>query len=161
MKRGLSKKGVSPLIATVLLVGFTIALIALVIVWARGFITEKAQKEDVLAQTRIRCQSLAFDVTYFSQAGTSLTAKIKNIGSQNIDGFIFQAKGENEVQPVELLDIIKRADTREVGAAISSDIGEVSSVDIIPRIKAGKGTYVPCSGQHKEARVQIAEPNIL
>ena len=108
-----------------------------------------------MAQTRIRCQSLSFDVTFFSQTGTNLVARIKNTGSQNIDGFIWQAKSANEVQPVELLDIIKRADSREVDADIVNN-GDVTSVNIIPRIKAGKGTYVPCSGQQKEARVTQA-----
>ena len=155
MKKGLSKKGISPLIATVLLIGFTIALIALVMLWANKFITEKAMKEDIMAQTRIRCQSLSFDVTFFSQTGTNLVARIKNTGSQNIDGFIWQAKSDNQVQPVELLDIIKKADTRQVDATI--DVADtVTSVNIIPRLKAGKGTYVPCSGQQKEARVSAA-----
>ena len=156
MKRKLSKKGVSPLIATVLLVGFTVSLVALVIVWARGFITEKAQKEDILAQARIKCQSLTFDVTYLAQGGSSLTARVKNTGAQNSDGFIFRIKGADEVQPLETTDIIKRADSREIQTEIGGDVGIVSSVDIIPRIRAGKGTYVPCSGQHKEARVKSA-----
>ncbi len=155
MKKRLSKKGISPLIATVLLVGFTVSLIALVIIWARGFITEKAQKEDILAQARIKCQSLSFDVTYLAQGGSSLVTRVKNTGPQNIDGFIFRIKGSDETQPLETTDIIRRADSREIQTSIG-DVGTVSTVDIIPRIRAGKGTYVPCSGQHKEARVKSA-----
>lgn len=155
MKSGVSKKGISPLIATVLLIGFTVALVALVILWGRGFVTEKAQKEGILAETRLRCQSLSFDVTYLAQAGESIIARVKNTGAQNIEGFIFRMKGEEEVQPVETTDIIRKADSREIRSE-AVGIGTVSSVEIIPRLRAGKGTYVPCSGQSKEARVKAA-----
>lgn len=158
MKLRMSKKGVDALISTVLLVGLTVSLVAMIGIWGKNYVSEKAQKEGILAEMRLKCQSMSFDVSYLASSGqSSVTARIRNTGAQNIDGFIFQAKGENDVQPLETTDIIRRGDARELTLTIdAAGIGVINSINIIPRIRAGKGTYVPCTGQHKEARVGAA-----
>jgi len=40
-KKKFKKKGVSPLVATILLVGFTVALIALIAIWGKRYVEEK------------------------------------------------------------------------------------------------------------------------
>mgnify|MGYP003943950683 CR=1 FL=1 len=65
MKRRAKKrgKGVSPLIATILLVGFTVSIVALTILWSRGYIEERAEKEEKLSSTKLACEQLKFTVT--------------------------------------------------------------------------------------------------
>lgn len=153
--RHIKKKG-DVYVSTVLLVGFTISLIALVTVWGRNFITEKAEKEDKLAQARLKCTSLTFDVTYLAPGGDDLVARIKNTGPQNIDGFIYRVKGDN-VYPLESMDIVRKAEARELLISLTNtDVSNPRTVEMIPKIRVGKGVYVPCTGQMKEARIGAA-----
>ncbi len=50
-----NKKGISPLIATVLLIGFAVALAAVVIKWGLDFIKNKADATESPTQNKIIC----------------------------------------------------------------------------------------------------------
>ncbi len=152
----LNKRGVSPIIATVMLVGFTVAVIGLVIVWSRGFIEERAQKEEALAGTKLNCENVKFEVEEAYQTGENLHLKIKNAASQRIDAVVLRIKGEN-VEATEQGFVVKGLETKslDIGSESfdASAVGEITSVEIIPEIKAGKNTFVPCSSKMLEARV--------
>lgn len=144
------------MIATVMLVGFTVAVIGMVIVWSRGYIEERAQKEEALATTKIKCESVKFEVEEAYQVGEGLHLKIKNLASQRIDAVVLRIKGNN-VEATEQGVIIKGLETKSLDIGSESfdatAVGKINTVEIIPEIKAGKNTYVPCSGKMLEARV--------
>lgn len=58
----MKKKGVSPVIATILLVGVVIALSAVVFFWFRGFVQETVTKFGKNIQ--LNCQDISFDAEY-------------------------------------------------------------------------------------------------
>lgn len=157
----LRKKGVSPIIATVMLVGFTVAIIALVIVWSRGYIEERAQKEEALAGTKLKCESVKFEVEEAYQSGSNLQLRIKNLAPQQIDAFVLRIKGVRGAEATEQFFPIKGLETKPIGGAQgigpesfdATATGTINSVEIIPEIKAGRSKYVPCSGKMLEARV--------
>ncbi len=41
----MNKNGISPLIATVLIIGFTVSLTAIVMVWGRGLVTQTTEEQ--------------------------------------------------------------------------------------------------------------------
>ncbi|MBI4447482.1 hypothetical protein HY643_00730 [Candidatus Woesearchaeota archaeon] len=138
------KKGVSPLVATVLLVGFTVVLVALIMIWGKNYLEEKAQKEATLAKTQIECQQVDFRINS-AKAGANLILDIKNLKDARIDGFIFRigdevaetgAKKEDGLSSLE-----QKKDLQVLGISAVSG----ATLDIIPRLRAGKGHYVPCS----------------
>ncbi|MFH1065080.1 MAG: archaellin/type IV pilin N-terminal domain-containing protein [Nanoarchaeota archaeon] len=157
------KKGVSPLIATTLLVGFTVAVVAMVVVWSRGYIEERAQKEEALANTKLKCENVRFTVekSCLTAATGYLDIDIKNQATQQIDSFILRIKGPAGVEAVEEGPVsgpIKGLQTGKMNLGPEKfDVTKVgvggNTVEIIPMIKAGKGKYVPCSGQMLEARM--------
>lgn len=158
----LSKKGVSPLIATTMLVGFTVAVIAMVVVWSRGYIEERAAKEEALASTKLKCETVKFTVEEVCLHTPNVDIKVKNLANQQIDSWILRIKGTNgEVQATEQGFPVKGLETENLGGAqgigpesfsIEALGGDISSVEVIPAIKAGRNKYVPCSGQMLEAR---------
>lgn len=152
-KRG--KKGVSPLVATVLLVGFTVSLVALTVLWSRGYIEERAEKEEKLASAKIGCESIKFDVIEVSQGTESLEIEITNEASKRIDGFVFRINGD-VTEAVEWRQPIDGLATKKMVLGTEdydvTKVGTINTVGIIPLIKAGKGHYVPCSNQLLEAR---------
>ncbi len=51
----LNKKGISPLIATVLLIGLVIAIIATIMLWSRSIIKEEIEKRAQIATGKLAC----------------------------------------------------------------------------------------------------------
>ncbi|HLC72216.1 MAG TPA: archaellin/type IV pilin N-terminal domain-containing protein, partial [Candidatus Nanoarchaeia archaeon] len=52
-----NNKGISPLIATVLIIGFTVALAAIIMTWGRGFIDSTTKDVDKQRETALLCTS--------------------------------------------------------------------------------------------------------
>jgi len=53
-----NKKGISPLIATVLLIGFAVALAAVVMTWGGGFIKKTTEETGTTAEKTMMCARL-------------------------------------------------------------------------------------------------------
>jgi flagellin-like protein len=62
IKYNMKKKGVSPVIATVLLVSIVIILGVIIFLWARGFVEESAQKGGRAVD--MSCDDVNFEAGY-------------------------------------------------------------------------------------------------
>jgi len=85
-------KGVSPLIATVLLIAFTVAAAGIISGWLQGFtrsttntVTSQSQNELICSYAGISLSSLKYSATDFSLSG-----KIENTGKVGIGGITMQ-----------------------------------------------------------------------
>ena len=87
----MQKRGISPLIATVLLVGFTVALSAVVITWGTKFISETQEDVTVQTETGLTCADVNFDVTSTDCTGGNLVITVKSNSKQDVSGFILRA----------------------------------------------------------------------
>ena len=78
------KKGVSPIIAAVLLIAVTVGIAAIVINWASTFSKQETTK--ITSNTNTQCAGLAlrFDEAP-SVSGDTLTLKLTNIGTDKFD----------------------------------------------------------------------------
>jgi flagellin-like protein len=95
--RGIRMKGISPLIATVLLIGITILMAVAIGPWAMKLATDATQGATNSANQDIICRSAAygFDSDYgnsgvswnFNGTNGTVTVKIINTGSQNLYNF--------------------------------------------------------------------------
>lgn len=81
------KKGLSPIVATVLLIALVLVLAAIIFLWARGFITEQIEKFG--GNVEEACEGVAFDVELVS-SGLGYELEIANRG--NVDIFSFDIK---------------------------------------------------------------------
>lgn len=126
----MSKRGISPLIATVLLIGFIIALVAVVMLWGKGFIQEKAEKEGELAQAQLSCTRIKLD----AKVGAG-KIDIVNKGNTAISGMILRA-GSNVKQ-------CKPGDIRECGTKENpfKALDQLESINIYDIVK-GMGDEV-------------------
>jgi len=152
------KRGVSPLIATILLVGFTVSIVTLTILWSSGYVQERAQKEDKLADAKLTCENLKFTVTEAYQSGSELFMIFENQATTKIDAFILRIYGDTgEVEAIDLRQNLQDLETKEMNLGPADFdvgvVGTITTVDIIPQLKVGKATYVPCSGKHMETRM--------
>ncbi len=106
----MNKRGISPLIATVLLIGFTVALAAMVMTWGSGFIKKTTESTEAGAQTALKCASeLAFEISGVScNADKSIASvKVDNRGSLDIKALKFRLVSDAQTvvdDKVELLE---------------------------------------------------------
>lgn len=82
----MSKRGISPLIATVLIVGFTIALAAIVITWGQTFTRQLQQETETSSNQQIICATeVVFEITDACRlASPNVAFTVKNDGQRNI-----------------------------------------------------------------------------
>jgi|TARA_B100002003_G_scaffold216116_1_gene215436 flagellin-like protein len=85
MKRGdfKSNRGVSPVIASVLLILLVLVLASLVFLWGKGFISEQVEKfgEPIEAI----CEQVAFDVELYQDIPGQDTLEVVNLGDVDIN----------------------------------------------------------------------------
>lgn len=91
----MEKKGLSPVIASVLLILLVLVLASLIFLWAKGFISEQIQKFDRPVESL--CGDIRFDAELVVEAGFH-TLEVRNTGDVGI--FNFEVKrikeGESE-----------------------------------------------------------------
>lgn len=76
---GSSKRGISPMIATILLIAITFALAIIIFLWARGFILEQVEKFGQNAEQV--CDQINFDAEISSIGGNLYSLYITNRGN--------------------------------------------------------------------------------
>src|SRR3989344_5591833 len=132
-KRGKSKKGLSPVVATALLILIGVALAAIIFLWARSFVAEKLQKDVGGGSEAIEllCDDLRFDAEAVLVAQTNLDVSIVNRG--NIPIYGAEARRESI------------GASKIVGVAVSElgiKSGEDYVLKITPQINVQKGDNV-------------------
>lgn len=120
-----NKKGISPLIATVLLIGFTVALGVLFYLWLSGTISLQAKKGEVQCGPD-DITGLDFTVPSCTYSSGELKFMVNNQGSKRIDGFWVSM--DNGLTP---LDVHNVNPGKEETIGLRSE-NPVSEVELIP-----------------------------
>ncbi|MEK6974066.1 MAG: archaellin/type IV pilin N-terminal domain-containing protein [Nanoarchaeota archaeon] len=105
----LNKKGISPLIATVLLIGFTIVLAALVFKWGGVLFKETTQSTGCESQGRISCTStvsISLGAISFDDTTNQITKLIVNnaVSSKKIKNFNIQVESSDGTITTKAVD---------------------------------------------------------
>ena len=81
----MNKKGISPLIATVLIIGFTIVLAVLVITWISGTVTDQTESTDCMVEVESACLNSVGDISLEGVDAGAVTFTVANEGGENFD----------------------------------------------------------------------------
>ena len=79
MKRGMSKKGISPVIATVLLIALVLVLATIIFLWARSFFSEQIEKFG--SPVEEICDQIDFDAVIYTDNPDAPMLEISNRGN--------------------------------------------------------------------------------
>jgi len=119
--RGIRKRGISPVIATVLLIAIVVILAVIIFLWARGFVAEKAQKFGRAVE--LSCAEVNFESgVFFDSVAGQYYLDIVNRGDIPLYGF--------EVKELSTGSVIVKETaiaTVTIGKSISIPIGDVAS----------------------------------
>ena len=85
MKRGIKKKGLSPVVASILLIFLVLVLAAIVFLWARGFFSEQLEKGGESIENK--CRSVSFRAEVAQRPGADprkIFLDISNTGNVGV-----------------------------------------------------------------------------
>jgi len=171
----MNKKAVSPLIATVLLIAFTVALGAIVMNWGESFVRKTQDTASEASEGKLECtMEVDFEVInaeYFESDSTdnaTLSVLIRNAGDKEISQFVAQVftntvrGGRSQVnytfKPLDVASLTfknvvdwtnfpKGLIEKDVNGTTVSNITEIR---IVPRIDTGALTGpVSCSNKYE------------
>jgi flagellin-like protein len=147
-----NKKGLSPVITTILLIALVIVIIGVIFLWFRGMVEEGVTKFGKNIQ--LVCDDVSFDASYSS--GTLNIVNNGNVPLYDINLQISNA-GSYTTKDIKSLSAGSSWPTNGLNqggtfsANIQSDIGSANTIIVLPILigtsSSGKKTYV-CEGQY-------------
>ena len=138
--RLVGKRGISPLIATVLIIGFVIALAAIIMTWGTSFTRDIQETTEEGANTQITCaQDVVFKITNMCETITDGTYKItvQNDGTKLINSFnvrYFEAADDVAQQSVTFGGNGIPAFGIEADSAVASGQPATKMIEAIPTV---------------------------
>jgi flagellin-like protein len=167
----MNKKAVSPLIATVLLIAFTVALGAIVMNWGESFVRKTQDTASSASEGKIECtMAVDFEVmnSQYTENSTSisddqggLSLLVRNGGDEKISQFVAQvftnttrgARGVYSGPILESLDVrtinIPVNFTEDYSDGLNNTFSQITEIRLIPKIDTGALTGpVSCSNRY-------------
>ena len=151
----LGKRAVSPLIATVLLIAFAVALGAVVMSWGRSYVEDQIDISSGSSAVQFICsQDVKIEVSkirgepqlcYDSTSGR-IDAILQNTGNYDVDNIQLGVIGNDVSTNNSILSSkLKKGDPVKVSALYavngitSADIGQIKQVKLTPKIRTASG----------------------
>jgi flagellin-like protein len=93
-----TKKGISPLIATVLLIGFSVALAAVVMTWGLDYVKNTQKNVGDKTEQFLQCSDLNFEISGVDCAGDRIT--IQNNANVDIANVTLRLYAGDDLIPI-------------------------------------------------------------
>jgi len=141
------KKGVSPLIATVLLIGFTVAIGVMVYLWYGNIVKEQAEKQSALSEIRSDCSTgVSISVSDACLSGNDiLKVTVKNEKDLLIHGIRVRLNGGISELKTEK-ESLNGLEEKQISVRYSNEVGAINNIEVMPLI-VRQGVAGTCSEQ--------------
>lgn len=141
----MEKRGISPLIATVLLVGFVIAIAILVWLWYGNVVKERAEKEGQRISGEFSCSSnvrISIDnLVCGTPSSPIVNFDIQNEGIADLNGIRILIQGDVGVETLGISLSLGATTSQKIGESYdASKVGVLSTVTVIPTVRQGSST---------------------
>ena len=149
----MKKRGVSPVVATVLLIVIVVVLAGIIFLWARGFLSESAVKGDRVVE--MSCSDVKFEAQIVSDAQECLNSDgseylaaidINNIGNVHIYGVkvLSYDSSRGSIDDIALVNQQFEGGTVTIGKSAylcleGVDLNPQDTFRVIPKLLAQRG----------------------
>lgn len=150
----MSRKGISPLLATTLLIAFSVFLGAVVMSWGEKYVEERAEFVQGVQEIRTGCDSVSFSIVeirgdkQICEEDGRIKMTIENGPKIALDGLKANIIGKDGVKNIEnvLENGLDRTSIQAI--QIRADAGNIRQLRLTPSIRIG-GDKVFCADQAK------------
>lgn len=146
------KKGISVLVATVLILGFTIAIAAAIMVWGQGFIGGLQERSETTANAQLICANdvvLSISHVCLKTQPNLFTLTLKNDGSKEIDKVMLRFYESPSVVKTSNASALAAFGINIEDITPEGIAGQVKLVEAIPVITVGSD-QVTCTANIKK-----------
>jgi flagellin-like protein len=137
-RRNFKQKGISPLIATVLILGFTVVLAVLVINWAIPFVRNIQDTTEETSNVQILCaQDVVFNIRNVCDSGTNqIKILVANDGVRKIDEFTVRSyRSDSDVEQDKMNFATLGIDSFNIDDdTITVDSEPIKQIELIPSV---------------------------
>ncbi len=150
-----SKKGLSPLIAAVLLIVVVVGIGAVVTGIVRSFVSEnqqtiKSKNTEMACSRDVDIDFIKLDgVQQVCKGSNYITAILENVGSGTVDDFeikMFTVTGIWRNESVSAADPFEPGEAQEFNTTFSGFTdADIEQVQFVPKLKKGGANYVFCT----------------
>ena len=150
----MEKRGISPLIATVLIVGFTVALAAVIFTWGINFTKDTTERTTQQANLVQRCGEMSFDVKASCADGKIDYVQVTNRQDINIQAFYLRISNDQDTEGYDLNstdDMLKGFGVKKYTRDFSK-ISSPTKVEVIGALKLDTD-IVFCNEYVRESKV--------
>ena len=158
--RNFNKRGVSPLIATVLLISFAVALGSVVLNWGKNL--DISRPGDACSGAAIKIRNIGEGEACYSGSGSNIFINfiLDNSGSVDINGFGIWIVGEKGTKLLDLDNIeIKSGELLNVkDDKIKYDLstyGKINYIQFIPKVKTSSGIDICPKNSVKAEKIGV------
>ena len=155
-----TKKGISPLIATVLIIGFTIILAAMVFQWGGDLFKQVQEETGAASEAKITCTSglTNLDVSATTDASGAIAVTLDNKNSVDVTGFrvrAYEADGSVASGESAAVLVAYGIQTFTLGTDVTMVpvIVSAAQIGIFPKITLDNGDVATCE---TEIKVNVA-----
>ena len=151
----MNKKGISPLIATVLLIGFTVALVLLVTTWGSDYLQGILSGTERTTGIALKCSPPYLEFEVISKNCVDNEITIMNRGTEDIVKFNAIPYTESGVKPAEELTLGVALVSGDI-ATFDITLTDIKTLEIVAYI-LHDGKPTPCAGATREVDVDCVQ----
>ena len=158
----MEKRGISPLIATVLLIGFTITIAAILMIWGGNLVKERAEKISARTEAQTSCTAKV-EIGLNSAKCTTEDNKdivkdivkisVENKGSDTINAFRARINYDGDSETTTTYNLLNPTSQTSLKVEYDTSKGMPKSVIIFPVLNKQSLSYT-CSEKSKEIEVE-------
>ncbi|MBU0929904.1 MAG: hypothetical protein KJ623_02435 [Nanoarchaeota archaeon] len=146
----MNKRGISPLIATVLIIGFTIIIAVVVMTWGLDIYNNYKEKTTEESSVALKCSNLDFSIREACIFGDNVDVSLENTGQEDISGFLYRVKSDAGLDVNE--------DSNKLGLYSRSllnlpfkvlELGQPNEIEIYPKVNIDGNDFI-CSYSRKK-----------
>lgn len=153
----MNKRGISPLIATVLLIAFTVTLFLIISTWVQRSVVEPGLKEggEKIAKT-FDCfnAKIKIDSACAQNDNKKISVTFDNEGDVSLTGVTIRVLGAAGSQKFEKSDAIQPLERKKYLETVDDTItGKITEIEVYPKLESGVCSSSPAP---KKPTAQIA-----
>ncbi len=136
----MKKRGISPLISTILIIGFTIVLAAFVIQWGLGSFQKYKESSDFESRVALACSDVNFKINEACILFNTTNIVLENLGSGKIKGFLYRVKSDKGVSVTDSQNGLNEYSQKTILDAgfDALNLGTPKEIEIFPKILLDK-----------------------